>query len=101
MIRHIVMFKLKEEYEGKTAMEVAQQAKERAAQLAQQIPTLKRLDVVINSKDAAPDNYELALVCDFEDLDGLNAYQVHPEHIAFGKFITPRRVQRACIDYEL
>lgn len=101
MIRHIVMFKLKDAYEGKTAMEIAQQAKERAECLAERIPSLKRLDVCMNSKDAATDNYELALVCDFADLDGLNAYQVHPEHVAFGKFITPRRELRACIDYEI
>lgn len=45
MIRHIVMFKLKDAYEGKTAMEIAQQAKERAECLAERIPSLKRLDV--------------------------------------------------------
>ena len=34
------------------------------------------------------------------DIEGLNAYQIHPTHKAFGAFITPLRESRACIDYE-
>lgn len=100
MIKHIVMFKLKPEYEGKTAMENALEAKTRAEKLIDLVPTLKKLEVCINHEKANPDNYEFALVCDFDDIEGLNAYQVHPSHVEFGKFITPRRELRACIDYE-
>ncbi|MBQ8686980.1 MAG: Dabb family protein [Ruminococcus sp.] len=101
MIRHIVMFKLKPEYEGRTAMENAREAKERAEKLIDLVPTLDKLEVCINTEKANPDNYEFALVCDFADIDALNAYQVHPEHVAFGQFINPRRDLRACIDYEV
>lgn len=100
MIKHIVMFKLKPEYEGKTAMENAIEAKTRAEKLIDLVPTLKKLEVCINHEKANPDNYEFALVCDFADMEALNAYQVHPAHVAFGQFITPRRDLRACIDYE-
>ena len=40
------------------------------------------------------------VICDFDDIEGLNAYQIHPTHKAFGAFITPLRESRACIDYE-
>ena len=43
---------------------------------------------------------EFALICDFETMDDLNTYQVHPAHVAFGQFIKPLREARACIDYE-
>ncbi len=101
MIKHIVMFKMKPEYEGKTAMENALEAKERAEKLTDLVPTLRKLEVCINTEKASPDNYEFALVCEFDDMDGLNAYQKHPDHVAFGKFINPRRDLRACIDYEI
>ena len=46
-------------------------------------------------------NYDVALLFDFETLDDLNAYQVSPEHVAFGQFISAVRTGRACIDYEV
>lgn len=100
MIKHIVMFKLKSKYEGKSAIENALEAKSRAEKLIDLVPTLRKLDVCINTEKANPDNYEFALVCEFDDIEGLNEYQVHPSHVEFVKFINPRRELRACIDYE-
>lgn len=100
MIKHIVMFKFQAEVNGKTAMENAREAKEKAEQLPVQIPQLKKLEVQLNHMNADPTNYEFALICDFETIDDLNAYQVHPAHVAFGQFIKPLREARACIDYE-
>ena len=78
----------------------SQDAKEKAEQLPAQIPQLKKLEVRLNSPSADPTNYEFALICDFETMDDLNTYQVHPAHVAFGQFIKPLREARACIDYE-
>lgn len=101
MIRHIVMFKLKEEYDGKSAYENAAAAKEKALKLKDIIPEIKAMSVEINSEDAPESNYEIALICDFENIDALNAYQEHEEHKKFGKFICEIRTGRACIDYEI
>lgn len=100
MIKHIVMFKLKEEANGRTAKENLEEALERLKNFRQEIPTLVHFEARVNSPEAPESNYELALVCDFNDIDGLNAYQVHPVHKAFGAYITPVRESRACIDYE-
>ena len=78
----------------------AKNQKEKAEQLPAQIPQLKKLEVRLNSPSADPTNYEFALICDFETMDDLNTYQVHPAHVAFGQFIKPLREARACIDYE-
>ena len=40
-------------------------------------------------------------IFDFDSLDNLNAYQVCPEHVAFGQFVGAIRIDRACIDYQL
>ena len=41
------------------------------------------------------------LLCMFDDMEGLNAYQVHPKHVEFGGFIKKVREARACIDFEV
>ena len=41
-----------------------------------------------------------SLIIDFDDVEGLQAYQVSPEHVAFGQFVGTIRIDRACIDYE-
>ncbi len=99
MIKHIVMFKLKDT-EGKTAYENAVEAKNRFNKVIENVRELKRGEAVINSADAPQSNYTIALICDFESTDDLNAYQVHPVHKEFGAFIAEIKTDRACIDYE-
>lgn len=99
MIKHIVMFKLIEA-NGKSAYENALEAKERFNKVIENVKELKKGEVVINSDEAPDSNYTIALLCDFENIDDLNAYQVHPVHKEFGAFIGGIKSDRACIDYE-
>ncbi|MBR0141382.1 MAG: Dabb family protein [Ruminococcus sp.] len=98
MIKHIVMFKLKDT--DKSAYENALEAKKRFENVIANVETLKKGELVINSEKAPQDNYTISLICDFEDIDGLNKYQVHPAHVEFAKFIGTVKTDRACIDYE-
>jgi len=100
MIKHICMFKMKETANGKTGYENALEAAKKAEELSGKIPTLKKIEVFVNSKEAPEDNFELVLICDFDDMNGLNEYQVHPDHKAFGAYLSDLREKRACIDYE-
>ena len=99
MIKHIVMFKLKEA-DGKTEYENALEAQKRFDNVIAEVKELKKSEVVVNSKDAPDNNYTIALICEFDDIAALNAYQVHPAHVEFGKFIGTVKTDRACIDYE-
>ncbi len=101
MIKHIVMFRLIDT-EGKTAMENAIAAKEQADKLPELVPSIRKMETVINSQAAPDSNYHIALICDFDDMNGLDEYQNHPEHKKFGAFIAGIRAEggRACIDYE-
>lgn len=99
MIKHIVMFKLKEA-NGRSEYENAVEAKERFNKVIENVSELKKGEVVINSADAPENNYTIALICDFDSIDDLNAYQVHPVHKEFGAFIGGIKTDRACIDYE-
>jgi len=93
MIKHIVMFKLND-------VSRAGEVKERFNKVIENVSELKKGEVVINSADAPDSNYTIALICDFENIDDLNAYQVHPAHKEFGAFIAEIKTDRACIDYE-
>lgn len=99
MIKHIVMFKLKEA-DGRTEYENALEAQKRFENVVKNVKELKRGEIVINSKYAPESNYTISLLCDFDTIDDLNAYQVHPAHVEFGKFIGTVKTDRACIDYE-
>lgn len=99
MVKHIVMFKLKKA-NGKSEYENAAEAKERFEAVLAGVPQLKAGELVINSKEAPESNYTISLICDFETIDDLNAYQVHPVHKEFGAFIAQVKEARACIDYE-
>ena len=100
MIKHIVMFKLSENADVKTKKENLDTALEMLKNFKALIPVMKDFKAVTNSPDVPDSNYDLALICDFASIDDLNAYQNHPEHLKFGKFITQVRESRACIDYE-
>ena len=99
MIKHIVMFKLKEA-DGRSEYENAVEAQKRFDNVIANVKELVKGEVVINSKDAPESNYTISLLCDFNTIDDLNAYQVHPAHVEFGKFIGTVKTDRACIDYE-
>ncbi len=101
MIRHIVMFTLLDEADGRSKKENLALAVEGAEALRNKVPTLKGYSVVTNAENADSTNYDIALICDFDDMAGLEAYQNHPDHKEFGAFIKKVRSNRACIDFEL
>ncbi|MCC8043821.1 MAG: Dabb family protein [Oscillospiraceae bacterium] len=102
MVKHIVMFRLKD-IGGKTAAENAAMAKEMADKLPALIPSVRSMEVRLNSPLADSTNYHIALICEFDDMKGLDEYQNHPEHKKFGAFIAGLKDDgnRACIDFEI
>ena len=95
MIRHICMFKLKEENKEANLKEALERLEGMRG-----MELIQRFEVVTNDGDAPESNYELSLIFDFKDMDDLNAYQKDPKQMEFGKFITEVRENRACIDYK-
>ena len=100
MVKHIVMFKFAEEVNGKSGRENAAAAKEMLEALQGVVPTLKASKISLNSEKATPANYELVLETEFDDMEGLSEYAVHPEHLKVVAFIKGVITARACVDYE-
>ena len=97
MIRHIVMFRLKDEPEKQ---ENIQNLKEAIEKLEDSIPEAKSIEVGLNINEK-PSAYDLVLVSDFEDEDALERYRVHPEHQKVVEFIKKVNEDIAAVDYHI
>lgn len=101
MIRHIVMFEFLKEAEGRSALQNAVIAKDKLYALVDKIPYIKTMEIGINDSEADDTNYTLCLTCDFDTMEDLQSYAVHPDHLEVGAFISTVRLSRACVDYTI
>ena len=100
MIKHVIMWKLKDEALGNTKIENAKIIKEKLEALVGVIDEIKMLQVGININDGDDMAYDACLISEFEDLDALNRYKVHPEHQKAAGFVKEVRISRTSVDYE-
>ena len=98
MIKHIVLFKMRDDIDATTKKTNLKAIKADLEALMGVVPTLLSMEVGINCNPA--EKFDLALVSTFNNLDDLNAYAVHPDHLAVGKRIKAMLDVRACNDFE-
>jgi heme-degrading monooxygenase HmoA len=98
MIRHIVTWKLSATDEvGKAA--AFDQISGALNPLLGSIAGIRSLTVSRNA--AFPDtNWDVVLLADYDSLDDLRAYQVHPEHVKAAAIVRANVSERASIDFE-
>ena len=95
------MFKFKEEAEGRTKAENISITKSMLDKLPETIDSILSSETFVGAPAQKEDNYDLILISDFESLETLELYKVHPDHVAVGNFMRPVRISRTCIDYEI
>lgn len=100
MVRHIVFFGLKDEALGHDKLYNARVIKQGLEGLADSIPFLRSAHVGINIPNAPRTNYDIALVCDFDNMADLASYHTHPEHLKVSEFIAQVKSDRSAVDYE-
>lgn len=100
MIRHIVVWRLKDEAEGKSKKENARIIKESLEALKGIVPEIRSISVGINEDGAPADNYDIVLNSTFDTLEDLAAYQSNSDHKKAGSYIVKVASERACVDYE-
>jgi len=61
MIKHIVMFRLADEANGRNKRENALIIKKQLEALKDIIPQIMEIDVYLNDENASPDNYDIIL----------------------------------------
>lgn len=97
MIKHIVMWKITDEFNGVKKDELLTQMKEKLMALPSIIEEIIDFQVDINelSSDA---HFDISLTSTFASFFELEAYQINPDHVEVGKFIKSIATNRAVID---
>lgn len=98
MIRHIVTWKLRAQDASAKADSVAAIAAA-LEPLLHVVPGVLSLEVRANSA-YFDRNWDVVLVGDYESLDALDAYQVHPDHLAAVAIVRDHVADRASIDFQ-
>jgi len=99
MVKHVILWKLKEEYSGEAGIPVKEGIKKGLEGLKGQIPGL--IDIKVNICPLASSNCDLMLDSSFTDEASLNGYSVHPAHVEVANTkVRPFTSSRVCMDYE-
>jgi len=96
MIKHVVMWKLLPQAEGKSAGENARWMKTNLESLMGVVPELLSCEVGINVKDG---NYDTCLIATFESPEALERYKNHPAHVAISSYCSKVRESRVACDF--
>ena len=97
MVKHVILWKLKDEVADKPAVKKA--AKEGLEGLKGVVPGL--VDIRVNILGLDSSNADMMLDATFESESALKGYAVHPAHVAVanGK-VRPFVQTRLCLDFE-
>ena len=79
MVKHVILWKLKEEYSREEATEIKKGVKDGLEGLKGKIPGLIDIRVYTDPLDSA--NCDMMLDSCFENEEALKGYTVHPEHV--------------------
>lgn len=102
MIKHLVLWKLKDKALGRSKSENALLLKQRLENLNGIIPGMHLLEIgiTINNTDS-DDEVDVVLYSEFENIEALEAYYPHPEHVKIKEFVQAIRSERRVIDYQV
>lgn len=99
MINHVVMFKLKKYDSESQKQNVIGSIEDALLSLKDKISEVKYLEVGVNY-ELTTKSYDVCLISHFENIEHLDAYRVHPEHLKVAELIGKHAVERAVIDFE-
>lgn len=100
MVKHIVVWRLKDSVHGNTREQNAQIIKSKLESLSGKTPGMVKIEVGVNYSKTA-DSADIVLYSEFETKSDLDSHQVHPEHKAIMPFVAGARSERRMVDYEV
>ncbi len=98
MIKHFVMWKLKDEAEGASKVENIEKMRRLLEGCSALVPGIGRFEVGVAEAGYAS-TYDVVLHSEFDDTEALNGYLQHPQHQALVAFIRAVTEARQCVDY--
>ncbi|MBQ8407971.1 MAG: Dabb family protein [Clostridia bacterium] len=99
MIRHVIMWRFKDEYEGMDKDAIMDKVTAMFTELKKVIPEIRFMSVerdVLRSERS----YDMIYITEFDSLETLEIYRVHPEHVKVAAFIQQIRVAQSVTDTE-
>jgi len=100
MVKHIVLWKLKETAQGRTRQQNAALLKQEMEALKEKIPAITHIEVGLNFNNSKA-AYDLALYMECKTAQDLQVYQHHPEHLKVAELVGRLRESRVVVDYEI
>lgn len=99
MLKHIVLWRFKDQAAGADKVKNLAKAKLLLESCAQLTPGTLKFEVAL-AQPGLECSYDLVLYSEFSDSAALDAYQNHPRHVAIKPFIRAVFLERQCMDYE-
>ena len=97
MVKHIVMFKLKDTLSVEEKADVMNRFKEAIEALSAKIEVIRKVFVGLNINEA--EQWDICLESEFDSLDDVKFYATHPDHVAAAGILKDAKLDRACVDY--
>ena len=102
MVRHIVMWTLKEEAEGRDKAGNAAEMQARLLALPAKLPQVRELEVAVGEAVfAAVPPADVVLYSTFDSREDLQAYAGHPLHLEVVEFIKKVVAERRVVDIDV
>ena len=101
MVKHIILWTLKDTFSEEEKVSVKDSIKEGLESLKGVVPGLIDIKVQIDGR-LASSNADLMLDCTLESEEALKGYAVHPAHVAVANSrVRPFTAVRSCLDFTI
>lgn len=100
MVKHIVMWKFKENAEGLTKQQNLLKVKNALEALPEKIDFIRSIEVRFNINNNGK-NYDAVLMSEFDSLEDVKRYRDHPEHKKISSYVALVREERSCVDFQM
>lgn len=98
MVKHIVLFKLKDSLSKEEKCDVMNRFKVAIEALPEKISVIRKVFVGLNMNEA--ETWDICLESEFDTLDDVKLYAAHPDHVTAAGILKEAKGDRACVDYE-
>ncbi|MGN1133861.1 MAG: Dabb family protein [Oscillospiraceae bacterium] len=99
MVKHLIIWDLKDELSDSEKAEKANEIKQGLEGLKGQIDGL--VDIKVQTDFLESSNGDMLLDSTFEDENALKGYQTNPKHLAVAKIVRANTKSRKCVDFEI
>ncbi len=100
MIRHTIMWKFTDSHDGLDKEGIMQKLEQDFARLKQTIPQIRSMKLerdILRSERS----FDMIYLTEFDSLEDLEIYRVHPEHVKIAQFVKNVRTAQAVTDTEI